>query len=205
MYRLSVALQKYLVERANNSDDWKDLTLIFSDAFVPGEGEHKILDFIRSQRAQPGYDPNMRHCIYGADADLIMLGLATHEPNFYVLREAFFTAREKICHKCKETGHLSYECGADYTKDKTRLSKAVEFQFVKIAVVREYLQLEFKDIRLPFEFDFERIVDDFVFMCFLVGNDFLPHLPSLQIREGALDAILVIYKNLLPSLDGYLT
>ena len=69
----------------------------------------------------------MRHCIYGADADLIMLGLATHEPNFYVLREAFFTAREKICHKCKETGHLSYECGADYTKDKTRLSKAVEF------------------------------------------------------------------------------
>ena len=100
---------------------------------------------------------------------------------------------------------MSYECGADYTKDKARLSKAVEFQFVKIAVVREYLELEFKDIRLPFQFDFERIVDDFVFMCFLVGNDFLPHLPSLQIREGALDAILVIYKNLLPSLDGYLT
>jgi 5'-3' exoribonuclease 2 len=100
---------------------------------------------------------------------------------------------------------MSFECGADYTKDKTRLSKAVEFQFVKIAVVREYLDLEFKEVKLPFEYDFERIVDDFVFMCFLVGNDFLPHLPSLQIREGALDAILVIYKNLLPSLDGYLT
>lgn len=57
----------------------------------------------------------------------------------------------------------------------------------------------------PFKFEFERVVDDFVFLCFLVGNDFLPHLPSLQIREGALDAILVIYKNLLPSLDGYLT
>lgn len=57
----------------------------------------------------------------------------------------------------------------------------------------------------PFQFEFERVVDDFVFLCFLVGNDFLPHLPSLQIREGALDAILVIYKNLLPSLDGYLT
>ena len=46
---------------------------------------------------------------------------------------------------------MTYECGADYTKDKTRLSKAVEFQFVKIAVVREYLGLEFKDIDLPFE------------------------------------------------------
>lgn len=71
-------------------------------------------------------------------------------------------------------------------------------------MVREYLELEFKDVDVK-NYDFERIVDDFVFLCFLVGNDFLPHLPSLQIREGALDAILVIYKNLLPNLDGYLT
>jgi 5'-3' exoribonuclease 2 len=48
MHRLSIALKKYIIERANNDSEWKDLTLIFSDAFVPGEGEHKILDFIRS-------------------------------------------------------------------------------------------------------------------------------------------------------------
>mgnify|MGYP006104653691 CR=1 FL=1 len=72
-------------------------------------------------------------------------------------------------------------------------------------MVREYLYLEFKDLKLPFEFDFERIIDDFVFLCFLVGNDFLPNLPALQIREGALDALMSIYKFLLPTANGYFT
>lgn len=86
-----------------------------------------------------------------------------------------------------------------------KMAKNAEFQFVKIPVLREYLYLEFKDVKVPFKFDFERIVDDFVFLCFFVGNDFLPHLPSLGIREGALDALIFIYKNLLPSLADYLT
>lgn len=77
---------------------------------MPGEGEHKILDFIRSQRVSQGYDPNTRHCIYGADADLIMLGLSTHELHFCIIREAFILPKDKKCVACGELGHSSVEC-----------------------------------------------------------------------------------------------
>lgn len=48
MHNLARALQLYVIERIHNSPRWARLQVIFSDASIPGEGEHKILDFIRS-------------------------------------------------------------------------------------------------------------------------------------------------------------
>lgn len=41
-------------------------------------------------------------------------------------------------------------------------------------------------------------------MGFLVGNDFIPHLPHFHINKGALPMLYSAYMEVLPTLDGYI-
>ncbi|KAL1460610.1 hypothetical protein WDU94_012582 [Cyamophila willieti] len=209
MARLSACLHYYIHDRLNNDPGWKGVKVILSDANVPGEGEHKIMDYIRKQRAQPDHDPNTQHCLCGADADLIMLGLATHEPNFTIIREEFKPNQARPCDVCGQMGHEMKECvgldAAPNPESVITFGSEVEFIFVRLSVLREYLEKELSMPNLPFEYSFERALDDWVFMCFFVGNDFLPHLPSLEIREGAVDRLVNLYKKTVYKTQGFLT
>ena len=60
MMHVSEHIRWYIHDRMTDNPYWRDLTVIFSDGSVPGEGEHKIMEFIRKERAQPGYNPNTR-------------------------------------------------------------------------------------------------------------------------------------------------
>jgi 5'-3' exoribonuclease 2 len=183
---------------------WRALTVVLSDANTPGEGEHKFMQFIREQRARPGWNPNTWHCVYGLDADLIHLALATHEPHFYILREVVFFQQDKRGGRRgnAEDAGCNVQQEPKSAAQKPAIAKK-PYQFLKIDMLREYLTLEFEDLRLPFEFDPERIIDDFVFMCFFVGNDFLPHMPTLDIREQGIELMLHVYREVLPQLSGY--
>ncbi|CAL7949582.1 unnamed protein product [Xylocopa violacea] len=208
MARLSKCLHYYIHERLNNDPGWRNIKVILSDANVPGEGEHKIMDFIRRQRAQPDHDPNTSHVLCGADADLIMLGLATHEPNFTIIREEFKPNKPKPCDICGQLGHEMKECtGSELNQkeEENAFGSECQYIFVRLNVLREYLERELQMPNLPFKYDFERVIDDWVFMCFFVGNDFLPHLPSLEIREGAIDRLVNLYKKTVYKTGGFLT
>ncbi|BGO90993.1 hypothetical protein NBRC10512_002249 [Rhodotorula toruloides] len=211
---LAKSLRYWVRKKINEDPGWAGLEVIISDASVPGEGEHKIMDFIRRQRVSPDHDPNTKHVIYGLDADLIMLSLATHEPHFKVLREDVFADEKKKgrgCHRCGQPGHHSSQCTGEVKKPEADLTpkgapgSLKPFIFLDVATLREYLAVELSAPIHTFPFNLERAIDDWVFLIFFVGNDFLPHLPSLEIREGAIDTLIGIWKNSLERMGGYLT
>lgn len=178
--KVSVTIQYFIRKKLKEDPAWHGLSVIFSGHDVPGEGEHKIMQHIREMRAQhPHYRPNTRHCIYGQDADLIMLGLVTHEPHFTILREV-------VNFSFNDNNKNSLKAVKKFTKES-------DFQLLHLSVLREYLQIEFTYQQT--QWDLERVIDDFVFMTFLVGNDFLPHMPTLDIADGAFDLLFNIYKE----------
>ena len=62
--------------------------------------------------------------------------------------------------------------------------EAINFYLLHLSLMREYLNLEFHDIEptLPFDYNLERVIDDFILLAVFVGNEFLPNLPDLHIQ-----------------------
>ncbi|GAB5353274.1 hypothetical protein AAMO2058_000023200 [Amorphochlora amoebiformis] len=196
MARLCHHLRYFVRKKMQQDAKWRRVRVILSGPDVPGEGEHKIMMYIRRAKMLPGYKANVRHCMYGLDADLIMLALVTHEPHFALLREEVIFGRPK-----KEMGFCRKAVG-----------KMDEFQLLHISVLREYIDVEFNQTPLtPGEFKWseekkhdkparktysvERIMDDWIAICMLVGNDFIPNVPMLDIAENGLDAMILAYKT----------
>ncbi|XP_031109213.1 5'-3' exoribonuclease 4-like isoform X4 [Ipomoea triloba] len=134
-------------------------------------------------------------------AYLIMLALATHEVHFTVLREDVRKAHSKD-RGPKLVKHVRVaKCG----KELEKFISQQKFQLLRIWVLRDYLAYDLQIPDSAVKIDLERLIDDFVFMCLFVGNDFLPHMPSLEISEGAIDLLMNVYKKEFVQMGGYLT
>lgn len=195
MVRLQSSLIRYIEQRISSGEgQWGKILVIYSGCDVPGEGEHKIYDFVRSIKGN-----NVRHAICGLDADLIFLSLVTHEKSFKVVREdVFWIEREErsMCELCKVSGHSTKNCGQQ--------SMFPPYIYLDIGIVREYLRKEFEHV-LQIGADMNRMVNDWVFVCFFVGNDFLPCIPSMDIRVSAIETLTKSYIQGLLERKRYLT
>lgn len=148
----------------SKNPEWKGLEVIFSNEKVPGEGEHKLMHFLKKY-----VQVNQNICLFGSDADLIMLGLL-------------------LPHK-----HITIARPND-----------VLIEYVRIDCFREelvnLLSWENKNVT----FSNKLVVYDFIFICFLVGNDFIPQIPFFSVINGAIDIILNTYRHVC-SLCGHIT
>ena len=127
------------------------------------------MKFIRNSRGPA----NVQHCIYGLDADLILLSLISHEPFIIVLREEVTIGSVRSLPARKN------------------VTDTPKFECLYINILREYLALEF--LSLP-GLEIERLIDDFVVLLLFVGNDFIPRLPTFEINEGGVDKLFELYK-----------
>ena len=57
--------QYFIHEKMTHDEAWRGINVYLSGHETPGEGEHKIMEYIRHQRTLPEHDPRTRHCLYG--------------------------------------------------------------------------------------------------------------------------------------------
>jgi 5'-3' exonuclease len=173
LYRLGLYLKERMEEKLEK--EWLNVTTIyFMDSLVPGEGEHKLFDFLRSNRTLI-IKKKFKIVVVGNDADLIMLSLLAstlffEENLMYILRED--------C-TCKKLDYLLVNIN----------------QFKKNILDFALAKPNFK------HYDFDHVVCDFVILCFMVGNDFLPPIPLFNIYDGGLDLMMKYYFTT----SGYIT
>ena len=163
MDKLSKAIINYIVHTRNTSN--KGRRVLFSSSNTPAEGEHKVLQYIRNNKPKK----DEISVVYGLDADLLFLSLATHDENIYLLREAQELGKE------------------------AETSTNGKFNYVSIDILRECVINEMT-YRIADEGDTEmenlirenseKFINDFIFTCFLLGNDFVPNIVSLNLRTN---------------------
>ncbi len=174
MDHLSKYLDYLIRVRVTESRAWQKLQIIFSSEKVPGEGEHKLIRYIRRHP-----DPSLVYVMYGLDADLIMLCLSVQNrmsqglqaPQFYILRDDNY----------------------DHNPETKFL--------VNINLLRRYL---YENLCWGLECSPKRLINDFVFLCFMLGNDFLPHFPSIDLIEGGVELLFAAYTEACSKTDEHL-
>ncbi len=162
MDKLSQHLKKNIVQ----NEKFKKLEVIFSDSNIPGEGEHKLLHHLRQNQT-----PEDINVIYGLDADLIMLCMASKKEKILLLRETV-----EFNNQIHVDGYKFLYLQIDKLKENLIWE-------IMTRMEREFLSTEEKSM----------ILDDYIFFSFLLGNDFIPHSPTLSIKTDGIDLIIDLY------------
>lgn len=188
MIELNRTIFFFIQRKIHEDHDWKDLEVVFSGGDVPGEGEHKILNYIRQNRQKPDFNIQDTHCIYGNDSDLVLLSLITHLPHVMLLREEFQPGKRTVINSATK-----------------RTIETQRMEVIYINMLREYFKVEFDCVIKDSPSNIEHIIDDFVLFSFFIGNDFLHQVYCMNTKMGIFDEFIEIMLEFYKTQKMFLT
>ena len=207
MYELHKKLISYYSNRIKtNKDKLCKYQIVYDSYMNPGEGEHKILQHLKNSTPKNNTDAIV---IYGLDADLIFLAMGSQIPNIYLLRETSQMNRNDNDHDDSKSieQELMYS-DIDFIKDSINcefnesyqsfMTRHYDNDHIFKNYNRQIKQEDIKKKRIDIKkFDF---VNDYIFICYFLGNDFLPHLPSVDINANGLEMLIDVYLDVFQDL-----
>jgi 5'-3' exonuclease len=160
--------------------------VIYSSFKECGEGEHKIIRYIKKNTQ------NKRNVIYGLDADLIFLAMSAHsiDKEIFLLREV---------QQIKNTQHILTEDVSEplcYLSINNVIITYNEYILNKLKENEDFIELDLKK-----KYDFSK---DFIILCFMLGNDFIPNIPSINIRVEGIEYITEAYCKMFEYTQQYI-
>jgi 5'-3' exonuclease len=157
--------------------------IIVSSSKEPGEGEHKLFEYIRQHAAEHA-DKNT--IIYGLDADLIMLCMShLHiSRGIYLYRETpEFVKSINVSLDEKERYFMDIPEFSDAIWGATSTPHTPNGALIPTIAHRK------GGVRGTHGSPM-----DYIFMCFMLGNDFMPHFPALNIRTTGIATLMDAYR-----------
>jgi 5'-3' exonuclease len=127
------------------------VNIMYSSYHSEGEGEHKILQFIKKYISS-----DKTIVIYGLDADLMFLSLSVgRDYDMYIMRETqIFNGKE------------------------VDLKDTLTYNYIDVCKLHDLIE----NIGIS--------TYDFILICFLIGNDFLPRLATIDVKKHGLDKLI---------------
>ena len=168
--------------RRNINDDRNKNKIIYSGSDECGEGEHKIFKKIKDM---PKDD---KIIIHGLDADLIILSLISHKENIYLMREVkdphtndtvfnylnIKELRKAILCELKRNWDFAFENTGDEDSESISVSNASNARS---------------------ECDENDLIETYCTACTILGNDFIPHLLTVELKNNGIDTLLSATKR----------
>jgi len=187
MLDLQIYLERHIQNNKAKNGIWRSLNVILDGSGLAGEGEHKIMTEIRKRRKLGVYDQSI---VYGLDADLIFLS-TLNDPDIVLVRENGFFDKENSF----KSPYLYLDIRALSDIIVEVMSPCSSLDHIKDMGIKNMVAdyTDYTEAKTSHN-DSRRLLVDYAYICYFLGNDFLPRLPCLRIRDDSLNDLIVFYK-----------